>query len=192
MNGVAIRSTFNCSTLLGPEESKLQMSQDYPGFNFNQPNPYGQPAPQQGPPPSKPNSNMKWILLVVLGAVGGGVFVCCGGCLLLGLLGGGDDSAEQVRSQVENNPVLVQHIGQIHSFELQYLDSLGDDVGYDDWFYDVEGSLGSGRLIVTESTDSNFDTIVEAATLRMSDGSEYDLFPNSREINVPKQRFDGP
>lgn len=140
-------------------------------------NPY---SPQQhagyGPPGDVKRSGGGYFWLwAVLG--GGGVvslILCCGACGWVGNFAF-QIQAEEVRSQIKDDPVIEEHIGRIESIEVNYAASFAED---DDtiWTYDLVGSKGAGRLVVKQIDDADSDAVqLEWATLELDTGDTFDL-----------------
>jgi hypothetical protein len=125
------------------------------------------PGPQYGypPPPNKSRKKLLWVLLGVGGLL---IVLVCGGVIGLVYFGANVIEAE-IRNQVRDNPVLVKHVGQVESFEVNLTESaaINDD---DTFVYHVKGSKGSGVLTVKHITDDNGDEVVQSAELRLPDG----------------------
>ena len=112
-------------------------------FETNQPD----PSSQDGPKKSK-----SW--LWVLGIFGGiglvCVVVCCGvGYWVFGLATG--FLAEAYKDQLVGNPVMVEHIGEDFSIEMDLMRTGKEQQETDDdsvQAFEVSGSKGSGTLVV--------------------------------------------
>jgi len=84
------------------------------------------------------------VAAVVVGVCVGGALTCAGACAGLFVFGG-DMLAGQVRTEVE--AALEPHVGTLQDFELNWTES-GLYEEPDVMVYDVQGSTGSGRLVV--------------------------------------------
>lgn len=80
-----------------------------------------------------------------------GLAICCGGPLLLVNVGVGT-LAQELERQVAGDPAIVEHIGDIQSFEVSWSATIEEaqrageqDAGL---IFEVEGSEGSGRLLI--------------------------------------------
>jgi hypothetical protein len=124
------------------------------------PPPYGFPPP---PPPRK-SKRLVWILLGVGGLV---IVLICGGVIGLAYFGF-NIIEKEIRNQVRDNPVLIQHIGSVESLEVDLTESaaLKDD---DTFVYHVKGSKGTGVLTVKHITNDAGDEEIEWAELRLPD-----------------------
>lgn len=133
------------------------------------PPPAAPPYPPAPPPRSGGGHKVLWI---VLGSVAGVVLLgglCCGGFVFVGFGALEDDIAAKLR----DNPVLVEQIGTLESVDLNLTKS-GDYSDPDTMVYDVKGSKGSGVAIVKSRTVEGGEEI-EKATLKLSDGREFEL-----------------
>jgi hypothetical protein len=140
------------------------------------PSPY-QPPPASSfygpPPPKKPSSPGWWIALAACGAIV--VLVCGGSCAGLFIFGKGV-AEEEIAAQLRDNPKFREHIGELQSVKIDLVASGAEDKS-DVFVYRVEGTKGKGRVTIRESTDDDWNTIVEEATLRLSDGTEVQIAP---------------
>jgi hypothetical protein len=113
-----------------------------------------------------------WIILCVSAVVGGLLFLCCGGLAYFGL----QIVSDQVRVELEDHPMLVQHLGKIEQFQTDLWASLAED--HDDvWVYRVRGAKGEGKVIAMHITVSDDREEIIWAVLVMPDGQRIDLVP---------------
>ncbi len=142
--------------------------------------------------PFQPRRSNRGCLIwgIIAGLVGGfGVLAvaCCGGFVALGI----NVTAEQVAEDLRENPVVVEHVGNITSIKADWLKSVSTD---DDTFvYDVTGTKGTARLrVVSESVGDG--EIVVSGTLETPDGVRHDLFPHDPgpDDSSPAAPADGP
>jgi hypothetical protein len=124
------------------------------------------------PPPRKSPSAVVWVALAIGGAL---LLVCGGGCGAL-VVFGLNVAEEEIIAQLRDNPKLREHIGEIESLDLDIVASGAED-DEDVFVYRVKGTQGAGRLIIREGSNDDFDTIVEEATLRLSDGTKVQIVP---------------
>ena len=87
-----------------------------------------------------------------------------------------EEFRKQVQTDIKDNPVLVDKIGTIQSFELD-IDASEEVPGENDFVFNVKGSKGEGVLTATCITIDEYTEDVTAGTLRMSTGETVDLFP---------------
>ena len=109
--------------------------------------------------------------------IGGGLaaLICCGvgAFFLFGL----DEFARQVQVEIEDNPVIVEHIGEISSFEHDLSMSI-DEPGEDTFVFHVTGTKGSGTLRADCITIDADREDVPRAELILDSGESYQLFPD--------------
>ncbi len=154
------------------------MSSVPPGFGPSSPgnNPYPYQPPGQfsdpyGPPQPKSNSSIIWIVGIVIGVIGlGGLLACgcCGGLTFFGM----NVAADQVADSLRDNPVVVEHLGEIKECNW----NVGESFQHDDddvMVFDVEGSQGSGKII--GELNDNSDGLI-SGHLETTNGT-FDLFP---------------
>jgi hypothetical protein len=116
-----------------------------------------------------------------VGAVAG--VVTLGGVLLVGGLGalfvfGGSVIEEQVAADLEDNPVLAEHVGDGRTFDIQWVQS-GMHPDNDTFIFRVTGRKGSGVITAKCITVSAEEEDVTEGTLTVA-GRTYDLFPPAR------------
>ena len=83
---------------------------------------------------------------------------------------------DQVRTDIEDNPVILDKIGTIRSFEVD-VDASEELPGENDFVFNVSGSKGSGVMTATCITIDDFTEDVTAGTLKLSSGETVDMFP---------------
>ncbi|QEG43638.1 hypothetical protein UC8_56900 [Roseimaritima ulvae] len=106
------------------------------------------PNPNVPPPTSTGSSSaLKWVLGILAG-LGLLTVLCCGGCFLVAKFGL-DAVGTQVAEQVKDDPVIVEHIGNVESVDMefiktsQYQQETGDS---DVMVFTIRGDKGSGTL----------------------------------------------
>ena len=124
---------------------------------------------------SQPGSSRFWIILLLVG--GGAMFLlCCGGLGGVAFFGL-NLVAREIETELRDNPVIVEHIGEIEEFDVDWTGSFAAE---DDIFvFDVRGSKGSGEITAESITNDDGDEDVVSGSLRMKDGTTFDLFPES-------------
>ena len=90
---------------------------------------------------------------------------------------GMDEFTRQVRVEVEDHQVIVDHIGNISSFEHDMSMSL-DEPGADTYVFHLTGDKGSGTLRADCITVDADHEDVPRAELIMDSGDTHQLFPN--------------
>ncbi len=93
-------------------------------------------------------------------------------CLGLGVWGGKklmNVAAEMIAEQVRDNPVILQHIGNIEKAELD-LGATGATGGDETLVLRLTGTKGNGRLTAETQDDGQGNLEVVAGKLRLDDG----------------------
>lgn len=157
----------------------MSMSPDNP---FDNPN---SPGYAQAPPPAKKSSAKFWLIgCGVTGLLG--VFVCCGGGLLMTQFGM-SMLAAQFQNQLEGNPVIVEHIGEIESMNMSWGETMKAAQSGDgqELAFAINGSKGSGTILVVQDKSGDGSGI-QSATLVLADGSRHpiELVPTAEEIDM--------
>ncbi|MHC4974420.1 MAG: Coa1/Tim21 domain-containing protein [Planctomycetota bacterium] len=113
------------------------------------------------------------VILIVVGAV---VVVVVG----FGFLAwwGLDLVSEQVKADLQDNPVILEHIGRIESIDIDLMAS-GAARGDDTLVFDLKGTKGEGVLNAEVVTVDGEHEEVRSGTLRLPSGEKVDLFPES-------------
>ncbi len=136
------------------------------------------PPPPVEATPIEPGRSSKKGLYGLLG---------CGGCAVLGIAVvvfgsfllvwfGLGIFVDQVKTDLKENPVIVEHLGMIEDLEVDIMGSLAAP-GEEEYVFRARGSKGQGE-ITAECVTRDADTEeVVSGTLQMSDGEIYDLFP---------------
>jgi len=86
--------------------------------------------------------------------------------------------AEQVKTGLRDNPVVVEHLGRLDNLEIDLAESIAasDD---DEFVFNAEGPKGSGVIRAVCVTRSSGREEVVSGTLELPGGETYDLFPGS-------------
>lgn len=136
------------------------------------------PPPPVDATPIEPGRSSKKGLYGLLG---------CGGCVVLGIavvvLGsillvwaGMGIFADQVKADLRENPVIVEHLGMIEDLEVEIMGSLAAP-GDEEFVFRARGTKGRGEITaVCVTRDAETEEVV-SGTLQMRDGEVYDLFP---------------
>lgn len=82
---------------------------------------------------------------------------------------------DQVEADLRENPVIVEHIGRIESFEIELMASMAAP-GEEDFVFRVEGTKGNGLIQATCVTIDDLTEDVVAGTLQLDSGETIDLF----------------
>ena len=146
--------------------------------------------PIQPPKKSSPVVKIILILGVVFGVIG---LSCCGLCGW-GMYAGLGFVNKQVENELRDNPVIVEHIGNIESVKMnlqataeliQEKQAAGEPVHQNVVVFDIQGDKGEGQVIITTPPGGQPAQFNEG-TLRMSSGEEYDLMPEPVEMEPPE------
>lgn len=110
----------------------------------------------------------------------------CGGAALLALLillagfglirFGFAFMAEQVKTDLRGNAVIVEHLGRLDSLEVDFMGSVLAP-GADDFVFRARGTKGTGVVRATCVTVDADTEKVTAGTLQLESGEMVDLFP---------------
>jgi hypothetical protein len=87
---------------------------------------------------------------------------------------------QQARVAMSQNPMIQQHIGEIHSADFNWQGS-AEAVEAEVFAFDLVGSLGRGTVTARFVTISPDEERITAGRLSMPDGNEYDLLPTAEE-----------
>ncbi len=176
---------FSPTIVPNPEAARLG------GFIMSFPDPNAnQFDPIQPPKKGSPVVKIIIILAIVFGVIG---LICCGLC------GGGayfslNALSKQVENQLAGNPVIAEHIGNIESVKMnlqaaieliQEKQAAGEPVQQNVVVFDIQGDKGEGQVIIITPPGGQPAQFNEG-TLRMSTGEEYDLMPESVEMEPPE------
>ena len=135
-----------------------------PNDPFQNPNAVG----YEQAPPKKGKGCLIGCLLI--GLVG--LLVCCGGGYFL-FSAGMSISGEALTAQIQDDPSIREHIGEIESASFSFSGTMEEaqsaqaEGGQPGAVFEIEGSKGSGRLIISDNGGDG------TATLKLPDGSTY-------------------
>ncbi|TWU56548.1 hypothetical protein Poly51_24590 [Rubripirellula tenax] len=143
-------------------------------FDAN-PNAPGNSAAYGQTPPKKSNAKF-WLLGCGLtGLIG--MLVCCGGGLFVTQMGM-SMMAGEFQKQLDGNPVIVEHIGDINSMSMSFSDTItaaqNADGGSEELAFTIEGTKGSGVVMIQQDKSGDGMTM-SSATLVMADGQRYPI-----------------
>ncbi len=111
----------------------------------------------------------------------------CGGCAvvtLVAIFGGGwffvqfgmTVLADQVQAELQDNPVVIEHLGRIENFEMEMMKSMSTSIE-DEYIFRAEGTKDSGVITAICITLDSETEEVTSGTLQVSSGEIFDLFP---------------
>jgi hypothetical protein len=121
------------------------------------------------------------------------VLLCCGGVLMFGQFISTTLATEYQR-QLEGNPVVVEHIGEIDSLDVDWMTTWSKTMeeaekqqqgqqGSDAMLvFNIEGSKGSGQIILVPDEGGGDGPGMNSAKLVMPDGSEYPIATGVEEM----------
>ncbi len=108
------------------------------------------------------------------------LLVCCGG--------GGmfmqfvmSTIASEYERQLASNPVVVEHLGEVESFDFdmtatfQEAQKSGDQGGDPDIAFKVKGSKGDGTILVKQDNSGDGGAAIKSAILVLPDGSRHEI-----------------
>jgi|GEM_PF-6345117 len=142
---------------------------------------FAKPVPPQSP---KGSSGLK-TLFVVLGVIIVLGMLACGGLgalLWFGISRAQVAAADEIGKKLGNHPIVLEELGQLQqvtsnlpaSLEIAKQRGRTANRQQPEWVFDVVGSKGTGKLIVTLENDSGSGQIT-AAILETADGRKIDL-----------------
>ena len=121
----------------------------------------------------------------------------CGGCavvIILAMVFGGwalmkvglGVFSDEVEGELRSNPVIIEHVGRIEEFELDFSASVAEEDS-EDFIFRVSGTKGSGLVTATCLTNADGMEEVIAGTIQLESGETLDLFPEAKTaIEVPE------
>ena len=136
----------------------------------------GGPGTMYNDQQAKKSGSNVW--LWVLGIIGGltviGALVCCGGGYF-GYQAVTNMIAEAYKGQLQGNPVIVEHVGEIETMKLNLTTTQEQAQSSNGMMaFDVVGSKSPATLLVRQAQGGD-GTAIAAAELLMPDGTRYDV-----------------
>lgn len=128
-------------------------------------------TPPYGPPPKSSNA---WLWLLLAGGIT--LFLCCGGGVVGVVIFGMNIVAEEVATQVRDNPKFREHIGELQSLDVDWVASSAHD-DEETFVYKARGDKGSGVLTVKQETDDDWNEVIVEASLRLKNGTTVQIVP---------------
>ena len=125
---------------------------------------------------SAPRRAKRGCCILAIVATGFMAVLFCVGCVLILVFAMQMVTAE-TEDQLSENPILIEHIGNVESFELDWARSFSHDED-DTFIYDVKGTEGVGRVTVRQITNDDGDEEILDAELRLPNGETFDLMPD--------------
>jgi len=108
------------------------------------------------------------------------VVLILGGLGYFGFRKAMDKAGELVAGQLRENPVIVEHIGEIDEVDMDLAETGKAQLGKDWAVWSITGSKGSGLLKLHIPTGDKEEPAfqIKAGELQMEDGESYDLYPD--------------
>jgi hypothetical protein len=134
------------------------------------------------PQPRQPEkSNTCLILGLVFGGFGGFVLLC-GGCCFGTMFFAFGELEKQTRAALTENEVIRAHIGEIKTFEIDWMESLQmSSAGQEDTFvFHATGDKGNGTVVAVVLQAGN-EFYVESGQLKMDNGDVFELVEGTEE-----------
>jgi len=155
------------------------MTQDYTPVGPSSPPPV-EPISPQGLAPTGPSNKRRYLMMG------------CGGCAVIGVLAtilgtwamihfGLGVFASDVEAALRDNPVIVEHLGRIEEFEMDFSASMTTE-GADDFVFQARGTKAAGLISATCVTNDDGVEEVIAGTIQLDSGETLDLFPNEKGV----------
>ena len=134
------------------------------------------PYPPEPPPGKKSSKKTCLIILIILLVLAG---LCCGGLFVAYLVGSGQIS-DTFRSEFEDHPAMLQHLGPIEEFQWD-LGATIDAAQIEEnvWVFRVKGEKGNGLLRVKFNGKGLDTSNILWAELEM-DGKTYEIIPRGK------------
>jgi hypothetical protein len=130
------------------------------------------------PAHARQRSSTNWSVIVIGLFAAGGLLVaglCCGGGWFAFRFGM-NVMTEEVRTELDGNDVIREHIGTIQNMSMDYTKSAaveGDDV----FVFRIEGDKGSGYVTVESVTNAAGTEEVAGGSLKLDSGETIPLLP---------------
>lgn len=150
------------------------------------PNQFPPNQPSYADQPPRKSTTLWWILGVVGVVLIGGGLLCCGGGYFA-FQTTMDLAGQQVQAQVANDPVVVEHIGQVQSISMDPM-AMGERNEPGVVVFRIEGSKGSGLLVGRQGAGGKMTDMV----LEMPDGEAYPLGGADDAVVVPVEDGEQP
>lgn len=115
-------------------------------------------------------STTRWLIIGLGGGAVVCLFACCIGVSIFGL----KLVTADVKERLEDHAVVQEHIGNISSFEMNFVDSVSNE---DDetWVYTIKGDQGEGTVTLNHVTDVTGEEVIRWGRLTLSSGESFDL-----------------
>ena len=134
-------------------------------------------AEARAAPPKRSSGSTVLIWVLGIGLAG---TLLLGGLAVFGIRFAMEVFAEQVRVELQDNPVLRAHLGEPEKFEFDWVGT-GADSREEVYVFRVRGTQGRGKVSAACVTVDADREQVTSGSLRLESGEEYDLFPEAGE-----------
>ncbi|TWT79380.1 hypothetical protein CA13_07800 [Planctomycetes bacterium CA13] len=156
-------------------------------MSMNSDNPFQSSRNNTTEPQPKKRNVWVWVLgtLGVLGVVG--ALVCCGGSYFMFQFGQ-NMMGDQIKKQVGDDPIIVEHIGEIESAKMSFTEtaSAADGQKPDPIAFDVVGDKGSAVLVIRPDNNAPGQPFsFRSAELILPDGSRHQLVSGDDAGDLP-------
>ena len=129
------------------------------------------------PAPSQPEKSGKTCL--ILGLIFGGlgaVLLLCGGCCVFGMFQFSGQLGEMAEAELANNPVILEHVGEIQSLEVDWSATINAASERPNTFvFDLAGEKNSGTASLVMLDRGGGRLQVVSGELTLSNGETYQL-----------------
>jgi hypothetical protein len=82
---------------------------------------------------------------------------------------------EEIAEQLRYHPVVLEHVGEVEEFEINWTKSINEDDNVDLWFYNVKGTKGRGVIACEHVTNEDGNEEIVSAELKLPDGRTFEL-----------------
>jgi hypothetical protein len=107
----------------------------------------------------------------------GGFVLLCGGCCGVGIYFSFGEITRQSRADLVDNSVIQEHIGDIQSFEMDWMATLqaSSDGQENTFVFDIKGDKASGTVVVELPSDDSGQFHVASGELTLESGDVHQL-----------------
>jgi hypothetical protein len=131
----------------------------------------------QTPSTEERKSNSCLVIGLIIGGLTG-VTLLCGGCCIGSFYFRANSVADDIASDLQNNPVMAEHIGDVESLDADLSSLVSTDEQY---VFHVTGTLNSGTITADCVQDGDGLFHVMWGELELDNGEVYELFPDGRD-----------
>ena len=129
----------------------------------------------------QPRQNKPWFWMAGCGCLVA-MLLCCGICGGLASLGY-QQIKDEVQTELQNNPVVEENIGEIQKLDVQWRETFADE--RDNYYvFKITGDKASGTVTVhLKDVGINEPEEIQGGTLVLESGEQFDLKPNDVDEN---------